>query len=176
MNDAMERVPEGATLSDEELAKIGIGIGLNQPKDRPDWDTYFMNLTDPISSRSLDYNTNFGAVFVRDNRIICTSYNSSPPNMPDNIIPNTRDINKFKHLFVNHAEESGILWAAREGISLRGCKLYIQGHPCSSCCRKLITVGVTDWIIGDKKYQADEQELILRRFWVEYGKVRIKIQ
>jgi dCMP deaminase len=114
--------------------------------------------------------------FVRDNRIIVSSYNSFPPNCPDNIIPNSRGIDgsNIKLRFINHAEMAGILFAASEGISLKGCTLFCQGHPCSNCSRALVTCGVTHWIIGNKPYKADEQEKLLRNFWVEVGKVKIE--
>lgn len=156
---------------------IGIGDRKHiQNKPRPSWDAYFMPMCDEAAERSLDANTNFGCLFVRNNRIIVTSYNSFPPDCPDNIMPNSRgdDNSPVKLKFMNHAEMAGILFAASEGISLNGCTLYCQGHPCSSCSRALITCGVKNWIIGNKSYQADSEEKLLREFWVEVGKVNIK--
>lgn len=156
-----------------------IGIGDRNHianKIRPSWNSYFMGICDKVAERSLDANTNFGCLFVRDNRIIVSAYNSFPPNCPDNIMPNSRGIDgaDMKLRFTNHAEMAGILFAASEGISLKGCTLFCQGHPCSNCSRALITCGIRHWVIGSKPYKADEQEKLLREFWVEVGNVKIE--
>ena len=161
-------------LSKDELHSIGIDCGLNIPQKRMSWDEYFLAICKILSSRSIDNNTKFGCVFVKDNRIVVSGYNAFPENMPDNLLPNTRDEKKFKYLFINHAEEAAIYFAAKKGISLEGSIFYCLGHPCSSCCRRLLSVGVTDWRIGNKMYQMDRQEELLQRFWKKVGKVSCK--
>lgn len=157
-----------------DLHKIGIGIGLNQTINRPSWDEYFLKICQEVATRSHDANTQFGCLFVRDKAIICTGYNGFPSGSDDDNLPNSRDINKYKLLFLNHAEESAIYYAARKGISLEGCTFYCLGHPCSACCRRLISVGVKDWVIGNKQYQADDQEILLREFLTKSYDISIR--
>lgn len=162
------------SFTEEELQKIGIGIGLNVPVDRPDWERYYLNLCDVIATKSPDSNTKFGAVFIRDKRLIACGFNGFPAGSPDNLLPNSRDPQKWKYRYVVHAEENAIYYAARYGIPLEGCTLIVQGHPCSECCKKLISVGVKDWIVGSRTHQVDETELLLMKFWTETYGIRIK--
>lgn len=160
-----------------EIKKLLEEIGVTQDHISPTniigWDDYFMLMCDVVALRSKDSNTKFGAVFVRDNRIIATGYNSFPADSIDNILPNNR-LDGLKYKMVLHAEENAILFAAKNGISLDGCTLMCQGHPCSECCKKLISVGVKNWIIGNRPYQCDEKEVLLRNLWVKMHNVKIR--
>lgn len=161
-------------LSKEELSKIGIGTELSVPIDRPDWDHYFLSLCELVSTRSPDSNTKFGAIFVRDKRIVAVGYNGFPPGSDDSSLPNSRDPNGFKYKAVCHAETNAIYYAARYGTSLDGCTLYCQGHPCSECCKALLSVNVKNWVIGSRSHQVSEQELLWMRFWTEHYGINIK--
>lgn len=46
---------------------------------RPDWDTYFMEITHIIAKRSNCLRRHVGAILVKDHRIITTGYNGAPP-------------------------------------------------------------------------------------------------
>ena len=158
----------------EKYKELGIGQEeyIDKNYKRPDKDNYFLKIAYEISKRSHDANTACGCVIVNDGRIISTGYNGFPPNMPDEIIPNIRKDNK-KYCFINHSEANAIYNAAKEGISLHNSKIYVTGIPCSNCAKALVTVGITEWIIGDVKYIADEKEELLRNFWIDAFNVKI---
>ncbi len=162
-------------LTKEELEKIGIGTDLSVPISRPDWDEYFLSMCELVAARSPDSNTKFGTIAVRDKRIVAAGYNGFVSGCEDNLMPNSRDptLKKISHIL--HSEENMIYYAARNGIALEGCKVYIQGHACSNCCKKLISVGILDWVIGNRTYQCNDEEILMRRFYTEHFGVRIKV-
>jgi len=138
--------------------------------NRIDRDTYFLLIADIISSRSHDAQTQHGAVLVRDDRIISTGYNGFPPGAPDDIIPNTRP---HKYNFINHAEANAVYAAAKLGISLEGSKLYVTGPPCHNCTKILVTLGITNWIIGDRQHACSDIEKQMSDFWINHYNVSI---
>lgn len=117
----------------------------------PDWDTYFMNLLEPISSRSKDPNTKVGCVIVsKDNNIISTGYNSFPRGICDDKAE--RFERPEKYLWIEHGDRNAIYAAARVGTALEGSRMYLTGLPCMDCSRAIIQVGIKEVI-----YDADKQ-------------------
>lgn len=61
--------------------------------------------------------------------------------MPKNGIPKSIDeLTEFGR--TTHAEMSGLLFAARRGVSVRGCVLYTTLFPCHNCARHMISAGI----------------------------------
>lgn len=160
---------------DRDYTKIGIGVGLNKTVSRPSWDEYFLKIAETVSSRSTDFESKFGCIFVKNNTILVSGYNGFPSGSNDLLLPNSRDPQKFKYLFTNHAEENAIYQAAKLGIPLEDSILYCTGSPCAICCRRLISIGVTNWVIGTKEYKSSEEDSILKKYWIEKFNVKIKI-
>ena len=46
--------------------------------NRPDWDSYFMEIADIVSKRSTCLRRSVGALIVKDKRILATGYNGAP--------------------------------------------------------------------------------------------------
>lgn len=161
-------------MTPAELIKIGIHPdNRDATYKRIGWHEYFMEIAKLISKRSLDAETQHGCVAVRNNIIIGTGYNSYPSGARDNILPNLRK-GGFKYPFINHSESSLIYTAARNGVALDGCTIYITGRPCFNCARQLISVGITDWIIGDITHVSTEIEDLHYKFLVESHNVRVR--
>ncbi len=92
----------------------------------PDWDTYFMNILEPISRRSKDPNTQVGCVITGpDNNIRSTGYNSLPRGVRDDIME--RYERPEKYMWLEHGDRNAIYAAARVGTPLAGCKMYLTG-------------------------------------------------
>lgn len=157
----------------KDVLHIGNPDYIDQEYHRISWDEYFMGIAYLIKQRSHDSQTQHGCVFVRDKRIISTGFNGYPPGANDKEIPNVRK-DGAKYPFINHAEESAIYNAAKEGVSLKGCTAFITGLPCGSCSRKLVTVGVTDWVIGDIGHQSSIEDQTLREYWIQSFNVQIR--
>lgn len=118
---------------------------------RPDWDTYFLRITQLISQRSTCLRRQVGAIIVKDRRILATGYNGAPIGVPhcfqkpegclreSQKIPSGQRQELCRGL---HAEQNAILQAAAFGVSLKGSELYCTHQPCVTCAKMLINAGV----------------------------------
>lgn len=111
-----------------------------------DWDAYLMGFAQHAAKKSKD-STQVGAVLVGPNReVLLTSYNGPPMGVRD--LPERRDTRPEKYLWVSHAEANLIAFAARRGIRVEGCSVYVTHMCCSSCAKALIQAGVNRVVIG----------------------------
>lgn len=108
---------------------------------RPNWDQFYMNLADVISTRSKDDSTKVGAILVKDNAVISMGYNGMPRNVNDDVP--VRHERPTKYFYFEHAERNAIYNAARHGISTLNSTMYTQGVPCADCARAVIQAGIT---------------------------------
>lgn len=105
-----------------------------------DWDAYLMGFAQHAAKKSKD-STQVGAVLVGPNReVLLTSFNGPPMGVRD--LPERRDTRPEKYLWVSHAEANLIAFAARRGIAVEGCSVYVTHMCCSSCAKALIQAGV----------------------------------
>lgn len=110
------------------------------------WDQRFLRQALVIADWSKDPSTKVGSIVVDPSRgIRSTGYNGFPRGVVDDI-PGRMD-KPFKYQLMVHAEENCILHAARVGIPLEGCTLYIASFPakfgpCDRCCASIIQVGI----------------------------------
>lgn len=51
-----------------------------------------------------------------------------------------------KYLWIEHAERNAIYSAARAGVSLQGCRIYLPWFPCMDCARAIIQAGIVELI------------------------------
>ena len=122
---------------------------------RPGWDEYFMEITRLVSTRSTCLRRQVGAVFVKDKNILATGYNGAPSR-----VAHCSDVGCLReqlgipsgerHEICRglHAEQNGIIQAARHGINLSGSTVYITDSPCIICAKMLINVGVVRIVCG----------------------------
>jgi dCMP deaminase len=141
-------------------------------KEIPDWNTYFMSLLGPLSSRSKDPNTQVSCVIVGpEHNIRATGYNSLPRGVRDDaeIFPE-RFERPEKYMWIEHAERNAIYSAARIGTPLAGSRLICQLLPCMDCGRAIIQVGIVEIV-----YDADRQrifETTTPRYVPDFERVR----
>ena len=110
---------------------------------RPTWDDTFIDLCFSIAKRSKDRSTKMGAVVVGPNKEPRSmGYNGFPRNCNDDI--EERHLRPKKYLFSAHSEQNCIFNAARVGVKLEGCIMYIGGPPCADCARAIIQVGILE--------------------------------
>jgi dCMP deaminase len=107
------------------------------------WDLRFLSLAREISSWSKDPSTKVGAVVVGPSRDVRTQgYNGFPRGVLDDA---SRYANRpLKYRYVVHAELNACLHAARTGVSLCGCSMYITLPPCAICAGAIIQVGIVE--------------------------------
>jgi len=124
--------------------------------ERPDNDTYFMDMARLISTRSTCVRRQVGAVIVKDKRVLTTGYNGSPKGtmhceelgcmrVQQNIPSGTM------HELCRgvHAEQNAVIQAAYFGISIDGGTVYTTTYPCSMCSKILINAGIKEVVYDD---------------------------
>lgn len=120
---------------------------------RTDWNDYFMDIAQQVATRATCDRAHVGCVIVRENRILVTGYNGSPPGI--------EHCDDAGHLLVDthcvrtvHAEQNAICDAARRGVSLRNATAYLTHYPCLTCTKLLVSAGVIGVVYGNS-YRVD---------------------
>lgn len=108
----------------------------------PTWDEYFLAIAEVVRTKSRDPHTQIGAVIVDDdNQIVATGYNGFPRGVE---YSDDRLQRPTKYDYFEHAERNAIFAAARRGIPVKGCRLYLAGKhfSCLDCARAIIQTGI----------------------------------
>lgn len=110
-----------------------------------DWDARFMGLAQHIGEWSKDGGRKVGCVIVGPrNEIRSTGYNGFPRGVND--YPDERHERPAKYRWTEHAERNAIYNAARVGIPLGGCRMYLPWFPCMDCARGIVQSGIAELI------------------------------
>ena len=110
------------------------------------WIDYFLSIAEAVRQKSKDPNTKVGAVIVGpDRQVLSTGFNGFPRQVREDIP--SRWEKPTKYSYVEHAERNAIYNAARHGVALKGCTLYMVGFgppnvPCTGCARGVIQAGI----------------------------------
>jgi len=125
-------------------------------QDRPDWDTYFLDIVELVARRSTCLRRAVGAGLVRDRRILATGYNGAPSKLQHCLdigclreqlhVPSGERHELCRGL---HAEQNAIIQAALHGVSSKGATLYCTNHPCVICAKMIINAGIERIVIRD---------------------------
>jgi len=146
------------------------------------WDAYFLKVCETIALNSKCLSRQVGAIIVRDKSIISTGYNGPPRGVnPCNCRYKT-DMNFIKKILeldlpsldiekcprqtlgfksgeglewcvAGHAERNSIVNAAREGISVKDCIMYMTcGIPCTPCLIEIINSGIKEIVVTKISY------------------------
>ena len=117
--------------------------------NRPDWNTYFMEIAEIVAKRSTCLRRNVGAVVVREKRILSTGYNGAPVGLEHCLDRGCiRERNGIgsgeRHELCRglHAEQNAIIQAAYHGASIKDADIYSTHLPCSICVKMLINAGI----------------------------------
>ena len=114
-----------------------------------DWDGYFMVVARAVASKSKDPSTKVGALVVDPSRVIRASgFNGFPRGVLD--LPERLADREKKLTMVVHAEMNAICNAARVGVPLEGCSIYVTLHPCSRCAGLIAQAGVRQVVCPDE--------------------------
>jgi dCMP deaminase len=109
------------------------------------WTEYFMGFARHAAVKSKDPSTQVGAVVIGpDGEIRSTGFNGLPRGVEDR--PERME-RPAKYLWTSHAEENAVAHAARVGVSLKDCTVYVTHFPCSRCARSLIQAGITAVVV-----------------------------
>jgi len=117
------------------------------------WDKYFIKMAQLVSTKSKDPSTKVGAVIVgEDNEVLSTGFNGFPRGVDEGSV--TRWERPVKYKYVEHAERNAIYNAARQGIRLKGARMYLNWEPCPcvECTKAVIQSGIAQVIGPNKKF------------------------
>jgi dCMP deaminase len=140
-------------------------------------DRNFINIAHELASASKCVSKQVGAVIVKDGRILSTGYNGTPAGYT-NCCEHwngeyTKEHHEWSKTYEIHAEMNAIIWAAREGISIKGATIYVTLEPCSDCSKNIIASGIKR-IVYDKSYEHTNSDVVTN-FIKENGVVIEKI-
>ena len=145
--------------------------------EKINWDDLFMSMVYLIAMKSKDESTHIGAVVVGpDHEIRSVGYNGFPRGINDYVAK--RQERPLKYKFFEHGERNSIYNAALIGVSLKNCKMYTNGIPCTDCARAIIQSGIKEvvvdeeWNDGNKGRWKGEADLTLIMFNESNVKVR----
>ncbi len=127
---------------------------------RKSWDTYFMQITEIVASRSTCDRAFVGCVLVnKDHRIVSTGYNGSVAGNPhcDDVGHTMRDGHCIATI---HAEMNALLYCAKEGIPTKDTICYVTHFPCLNCTKALIQAGIRE-VVYKNAYRMDDYAVSL---------------
>jgi dCMP deaminase len=117
------------------------------------WDSRFLRLAREISTWSKDRSTRVGAVIVgADKTPGPYGFNGFPRQVDDDL--EVRHSRPEKYKWTEHAERNAIYNAARMGVALKGCTIYVTHVPCADCTRAIVQVGM-ERVVVDAASLAD---------------------
>ena len=133
---------------------------------RPEWDEYFIEIAKVVASRSTCNRRKYGAVIVKNNKIISTGYNGSPKgaiNCMDSgtCVREVKNIPKGERYELCesvHAEQNAIIQASL--ADMQDSTIYIFGFepsgeiatstPCLLCQRMIKNADIAKVVCCDK--------------------------
>lgn len=128
-------------------------------------DKSFINIAHEIASASKCVSKQVGAVIVKDGRILSTGYNGTPAgytNCCDHWNGKyTKEHHDWSKTYEIHAEMNALIWAAREGISIKNATIYVTLEPCSDCSKNLIASGIKR-IVYDRGYEHTNSDVVTK--------------
>jgi dCMP deaminase len=105
------------------------------------WDKRFMGLALYIRQWSKDRGRKVGCVIVGpDNEVRSLGFNGFARHVDDDV--EERHLRPQKYSWTEHAERNAIYNAARVGIPLLGCRMYLPWYPCVDCARAIVQAGI----------------------------------
>ncbi|MBO4304158.1 MAG: dCMP deaminase family protein [Lentisphaeria bacterium] len=136
--------------------------GIKETQERPDWDTYFMQIAEMVAKRSNCSRRHVAAVIVKDKRIISTGYNGTPRGIKNcneggcpRCASNAPSGTHLGECLCSHGEENAIVQAAYHGISVKESTLYTTYSPCLLCAKMIINSGIREVVYKDR-YTIDD--------------------
>ncbi len=107
------------------------------------WDDRFMALCNHISQWTEDRDFKVGAVIIGPGREIrSTGYNGLPRGIRADVDTRFDRASGEKFFWFEHAERNAIYNAARYGVVLTDCTIYVNRFPCADCARAIIQSGI----------------------------------
>lgn len=131
------------------------------------WSDYYMGMAWFVASKSKDPSTKVGAVIVGgSNAVLATGFNGPPQGVEDRP---ERFERPAKYDWTAHAERNAIDRAAREGVRLKGARMFVTHRPCNECTKSIIQAGIECVTVGSGRVTMDLKEQVAREMLSEAG-------
>ncbi len=124
------------------------------------WNSYFMDIAEAVSTRATCDRKHVGAVIVKDKRILATGYNGSMVGADhcDDVGHLMEDNHCIRTV---HAEKNAILQCAKYGIACNEATIYINTFPCWNCFQSIINSGIIE-IYYKSEYNASFKTYVMQ--------------
>lgn len=138
-----------------------------------EWIKHYQDLAQVVKNKSKDESTQIGAIIIgQDKQIVSTGYNSFPRGINDDL-PNRQE-RPIKYFYMEHAERAALFNAALNGVSTKGCSMFLTCDiPCTACSRAIINCGIAEvWYVsggGSRSPKYKEEEMHSRQMFEEAG-------
>ena len=99
-----------------------------------------MLLAHHLATWSIEKGRRVGAVIVGpDDEVRSTGFNGLPRGVRDDLEERHSRVTGAKYIWSCHAEQNAIFNAARIGVPLKGCTIYVPWFPCVECTKAIIS-------------------------------------
>lgn len=120
-----------------------------------EWDEYFLAVAQTIARKSKDPKCQVGAVIVSEDKLVLsTGFNGLARGVYDD--DDLLDDVDEKLKWICHAEFNAVLNAARNGVALKGCSIFVTKFPCFACCNSIAQTGITRIYTHDDRFWDDD--------------------
>lgn len=110
---------------------------------RDKWARRFLGLCDHMAGWSEDRDFQVGAVIAGPgHEVRASGYNGLPRGVSAAEEARFDRASGEKFHWIEHAERNAIYNAARMGVALAGCTIYVNRFPCADCARAVIQSGI----------------------------------
>lgn len=122
-------------------------------------DKFFLDVASRLAEESHCISLHVGAVIVRDKRIISMGYNGTPEGLPNcddqfaKSIFKREEHHEWSLINEIHAEMNALMYAAKNGIPVQDCTIYVTHKPCYECMKNISQSGIKRVVyLHDYKY------------------------
>lgn len=129
---------------------------------RPSFDDVAMRIAKDVSERSTCPRLHTAAVICTpENRIIATGYNGSLPGQLHCDDPDVGcEMDSGHCIRTVHAETNAIAQAARYGIKIEGCTIYVLHRPCVLCAKLIVASGLSRVVYNEEYYDPHADSML----------------
>ncbi len=143
-------------------------------------DQIFLNISKEISKKSKCVSFQVGCVIVKDGRLLSSGYNGTPKgydNCHDHFTKGEFDRtehSKWSDENEIHAEMNSLIFAAREGITIKDSIMYCTLQPCNNCLKNIIASGIKRIVYAEKYDRAKYSDFLSSKIIFNDNEIIIK--
>jgi dCMP deaminase len=152
---------------------------MTKAKTSAGWDKKFIHLAEHIASWSKERGRKVGAIIVGpDREIRATGFNGWPRGVDDDIEARHSREDGEKYLWSTHAEINAICNAARIGVPLKDCTIYLSLslYPCVDCAKAIIQSGIAEVVAPPPDFKDPQWGESFKRAQIMFKEGGVKVR